>query len=64
MMRVTRDTGYDDVEELRKRFEEFLSQHRTRTRLPEDLWRAAAEIEERRGMRVHIPQPQRQVDPN
>jgi hypothetical protein len=38
------------VEELRKRFEEFRSQHRVRTRLPEELWRAVAEIAERRGM--------------
>ncbi len=50
MTRVTHDSSFDDVEELRKRFEEFRSQHQTRTRLPEELWRAAAEIAERRGM--------------
>ena len=52
MMRVTHDSGFDDVEELRKRFEEFRSQHQRRTRLPEELWRAAAEIAGRRGMNL------------
>jgi hypothetical protein len=51
-MRVTHDSSFDDVEELRKRFKEFRSQHQTRTRLPEELWRAAAEIAERRGMNL------------
>jgi len=40
------------LEELRNRFEDFRSQHQTRTRLPEELWRAAAEIAERRGMNL------------
>ena len=44
MMRVTQDSSFDDVEELRRRFEEFRSQHRRRARLPEELWGAAAEI--------------------
>jgi hypothetical protein len=52
MMRVTQDSSFDDVEELRRRFEEFRSQHQRRTRLPEELWRAAAEIAGRRGMNV------------
>ncbi len=52
MMRVTHESSFDDVEELRKRFEEFRSQHQTRTRLPEELWRAAAEIAGRRGMNL------------
>ncbi|HEY1528932.1 MAG TPA: hypothetical protein VGH51_22135 [Candidatus Angelobacter sp.] len=52
MTRVTRDSSFDDVEELRKRFEEFRSQHQRRTRLPEALWRAAAEIAELRGMNL------------
>ena len=52
MMRVTQDSSFDDVEELRKRFEAFRSQHQTRTRLPEELWRAAAQIAERRGMNL------------
>ena len=49
MARVTHDGSFDDVEELRKRFEEFRSQHQKRTRLPEELWRAAAEVAGRRG---------------
>jgi hypothetical protein len=44
--------GVDDLEALRKRFEDFRSQHQTRTRLPEELWRAAAEIAERGGMNL------------
>ena len=52
MMRVTHESSFDDVEELRKRFEEFRSQHQRRTRLPEELWRAAAEIAGRRGMNL------------
>jgi hypothetical protein len=52
MTRVTHGSNFDDVEELRKRFEEFRSRHQTRTRLPEELWRAAAEIAERRGMNL------------
>jgi hypothetical protein len=50
MTRVPNDGGFDDVEELRKRFEEFRNQHQRRTRLPEELWRTAAEIAERLGM--------------
>jgi len=52
MTRVTHDSNFDDVEELRKRFEEFRNQHERRTRLPEELWRAAAEIAERRGINL------------
>jgi len=52
MMRATHGSSFDDVEELRRRFEEFRSQHRTRTRLPEELWRAAAEIPGRRGINL------------
>jgi hypothetical protein len=52
MTRETRDSSFDDVEELKKRFEEFRSRHQTRTRLPEELWRAAAEIAGRRGMNL------------
>ena len=51
-MTRTHDSNFDDVEELRKRFEEFRNQHETRTRLPEELWRAAAEIAERRGINL------------
>jgi len=49
MTRVIHDGRFDDVEELRKRFEEFRSQHQKRTRFPEELWRAAAEVAGRRG---------------
>jgi hypothetical protein len=52
MTRETYNSNFDDVEELRKRFEEFRSRHQTRTRLPEELWRAAAELAERRGMNL------------
>ena len=52
MMRATHGSSFDDVEELRRRFEEFRSQHQTRTRLPEELWRAAAEIAGRRGINL------------
>jgi hypothetical protein len=52
MMRVAHGSSFDDVEALRRRFEEFRNQHQRRTRLPEDLWRAAAEIAGRRGMNL------------
>ena len=34
MMRVTHESSFDDVEELRKRFEEFRSQHQTADATP------------------------------
>ncbi len=52
MTRALYNSSFDDVEELRKRFEDFRGQHEKRTRLPEELWRAAAEIAERRGMNL------------
>jgi hypothetical protein len=52
MMRATHGSSFEDVEELRRRFEEFRSQHQTRTRLPEELWRAAGEIAGRRGINL------------
>jgi hypothetical protein len=52
MTRALYNSSFEDVEELRKRFEDFRSQHEKRTRLPEELWRAAAEIAERRGMNL------------
>ena len=52
MPRATYNSSFDDVEELRKRFEEFRSRHQRRTRLPEGLWRAAAEMTQRRGMHL------------
>jgi hypothetical protein len=57
MTRETRDSSFDDVEELKKRFEEFRSRHQTRTRLPEELWRAAAEVAGRRGMNLVCRDP-------
>lgn len=52
MTRESYNSSFDDVEELRKRFEEFRSRHQRRTRLPEELWRAAAEVAERRGINL------------
>jgi hypothetical protein len=52
MTRALHNSSFEDVEALRKRFEDFRSQHEKRTRLPEELWRAAAEIAERRGMNL------------
>ena len=49
---LTYSSSFDDVEEVRKRFEEFRSRYQRRTRLPEELWRAAAEIAQRRGMNL------------
>ena len=52
MARETFISSYEDLEALRLRFEEFRSGHEKRTRLPEELWQAAAEIAGRRGMNV------------
>ena len=52
MTRSSRDSGYQDLEELRVRLAEFRSANRPRTRLPEELWRAAAEIAAQRGMKI------------
>jgi hypothetical protein len=44
-------TNYrEDVEQLRRRFEEFRRAHAVRSRLPEELWAAAAELARRDGM--------------
>jgi hypothetical protein len=40
----------DDVEQLRQRFEEFRSSHAVRSRLPEELWAAAAKLARRDGI--------------
>ncbi len=50
MTREIYSSGYDDLEELRKRFAEFRSKHPPRTHFPEELWHAAAEIARRRGV--------------
>src|SRR5580704_9324197 len=40
----------EDVEHLRRRFAEFRSTHPVRSRLPEELWAAAAKVARRDGM--------------
>jgi hypothetical protein len=50
MAREPYSSGYDDLEELRKRFAEFRSKHPPRTHFPEELWHAAAEMAKRRGV--------------
>ena len=40
----------DDLERLRQRFEEFRNTQPTRSRLPESLWSAAAELAKRHGV--------------
>jgi len=52
MAREALISSYEDLEALRLRFEEFRSGHEKRTRLPEELWRAAAEIARHRGISV------------
>ena len=51
-MRERYTSGFQDLEELGVRFEEFRSSHRSRERLPEELWAAAAEIAMRRGLNI------------
>src|SRR5258708_29717973 len=40
----------EDVDQLRRRFEEFRSTHAVRSRLPEELWAAAAKLTRRDGI--------------
>ncbi len=40
----------EDVQELGRRFEEFRSAHAVRSRLPEELWAAAAKLARRDGI--------------
>jgi transposase-like protein len=47
---VARDL--DDVEQLRRGFEEFRSTHKARSRLPDELWAAAAKLAKRDGIDV------------
>lgn len=42
----------EDVEQLRLRFEEFRSTHAVRSRLPEELWAAAAKLARRDGIKA------------
>ena len=45
----------EDVEQLRRRFEEFRSTHAVRSRLPEELWAAAAKLARRDGVGTTAP---------
>jgi hypothetical protein len=40
----------EDLEQLRQRLDEFRNTHALRSRLPESLWAAAAELAKRHGM--------------
>ena len=40
----------EDVEQLRRRFEEFRGTHAVRSRLPEELWATAAKLAKRDGL--------------
>jgi hypothetical protein len=40
----------EDVEQVRRRFEEFRRTHAVRSRLPEELWAAAAKLAKRDGI--------------
>jgi hypothetical protein len=40
----------EDVEQLRRRFEDFRSTHAVRSRLPDELWAAAAKLARRDGI--------------
>jgi hypothetical protein len=43
-MLETYNSGFEYIEALRLRFDEFRGKHASRTRLLEELWRAAEEI--------------------
>ena len=43
---------HEDVEQLRRRFDEFRSTHAVRSRLPEELWAEAAKLARRNGIEV------------
>jgi hypothetical protein len=48
---MTQAASYrEDVEQLRRRFAEFRSTHAVRSRLPEELWAAAAKLTRRDGV--------------
>ena len=42
----------EDVEQLRRRFEEFRGTHAVRSRLPEELWAAAAKLARQDGIEI------------
>lgn len=47
---VQEATASDDVQQLRRRFDEFRNTQQSRSRLPETLWTAAAELAKRYGV--------------
>jgi hypothetical protein len=47
----------DDVEQLRRQFEEFRRTHPVRSRLPEELWSAAAKLARRDGIEATVRLP-------
>jgi hypothetical protein len=47
---VQEATAPDDVQQLRRRFDEFRNTQQSRSRLPETLWAAAAELAKRYGV--------------
>jgi hypothetical protein len=47
----------EDVEQLRRRFEEFRRTHAVRSRLPEELWAAAAKLARRDGIEATAQAP-------
>src|SRR5579863_5712990 len=49
---MAQETGLDreDVEQVRRRFAEWRGTHAVRSRLPEELWAAAAELARRDGI--------------
>ena len=49
-MTQTAASNREDVEQLRRRFEQFRSTHAVRSRLPEELWAAAAKLARRDGI--------------
>ena len=49
-MRQVAGSYGEDVEQLRRRFEEFRGTHAVRSRLPEELWAAAAKLARRDGI--------------
>ena len=42
----------EDIEQVRRRFAEFRAAHEVRSRLPEELWAAAAKLARRDGIQV------------
>ena len=49
-MRQEAASEREDVEQLRGRFEEFRRTHAVRSRLPDELWAAAAKLARRDGI--------------